>query len=121
VTSFSSSSSWRKDGRVMRKASRRPLIYKILVCAPCLRHRCVISTIHITKWCSMILVSQLLCFVKISFPVKHLMPYMLEVAVLTPNHLTLWRTLVSFALCIEGMCFFSALHFLCMYLTKIFI
>ncbi len=46
-------------------------------------------------------------FRKISFPVKHLMPYYAKVAVLAPNHLTLWRTLVSFALCIEGMCYFQ--------------
>jgi hypothetical protein len=28
---------------------------------PCIMHRCVYLTVHITKWCSMILVSQLLC------------------------------------------------------------
>jgi hypothetical protein len=32
---------------------------------------------------------------------------MLKVAVLAPNHLILWGTLVSFALCIEGMCYFQ--------------
>jgi hypothetical protein len=36
---------------------------------------------------------------------------MLKVAVLAPNHLTLWRTLVSFTLCIEGMCYFQPFIF----------
>jgi hypothetical protein len=55
----------------------------------------------------MILVSQLLCFVKFHSQLTIGWPIMLKEAVLAPNHLTLWRTLVSFALCIEGMCCFQ--------------
>ncbi len=78
---------------------------------PCIMHRCVYLTVHITKWCSMILVSQLLCFVKFHSELSIWCPIMLEVILLAPNHLTLWRTLVSFALCIEGMCYFQPFIF----------
>jgi hypothetical protein len=53
-------------------------------------------------------------FCKISFPIKkkHLMPYYAESGRSRPPHrLTLWITLIFFALCTEGMCYLQRFIF----------